>query len=172
MPLGFIFAAVFLVFASPGVFSAAIGIPAALSGLLIRAWSSGHIRKNAELAMSGPYAYTRNPLYLGSFVMGTGFTVASGVWWLSVVFVVLFAGIYLPVMRIEARELEDIFGERFKHYASRVPLFIPYRRRYPREQRRFELSLYMRYREYQAALGFAAVCGTLFLKYWLRGWLL
>ena len=94
-------------------------------GLLLRAWGSGHLRKNDALATSGPYAYTRNPLYLGSFIMGLGFTIASGRWWLGVLFVALFLGIYLPVMRVESATLAQLFGESFQEYAGAVPVFLP-----------------------------------------------
>ena len=124
VPLGFIFAVVFLIFANPIPLTIAVGGLIAIAGLLIRAWSSGHIRKNKTLAISGPYAYTRNPLYVGSFIMGLGFTIAAGVWWLAILFAILFLGIYLPVMRFEAIELTDIFGESFEKYAREVPLFI------------------------------------------------
>src|SRR5258705_6417904 len=98
VPLGFLFTIVFLVFAKPTALTIAIGGAIAFIGVTIRAWSSGHIRKAKELAVSGPYAYTRNPLYVGSFILGIGFTVAAGVWWLALIFAALFLGIYLPVM--------------------------------------------------------------------------
>ena len=153
VPLGFVFAAVFLIFARPSFLTLAIGGAIALVGLLIRAWSSGHIRKNRELAVSGPYAYTRNPLYLGSFILGLGFTIASGVWWLGILFIALFLGIYLPVMRVEAKDLIDLFGEKYKEYAENVPLFFPRLTKYKASYEKFDKELYMRYREYRAALG-------------------
>lgn len=172
VPLGFLFAAVFLYFANPEPITLLIGAVISIVGLLIRAWSSGHIRKNQTLAISGPYAYTRNPLYVGSFIMGVGFTIASGVWWLAILFAVLFLGIYLPVMRNEATELTEIFGDSFKKYAEEVPLFIPRLTKYKAEEsstNKFDLDLYLRYREYQAALGVAFALGVLALKaYFLR----
>ena len=164
VPLGFIFGAVFLVFASPTPWLLATGLVIALLGLVLRAWSAGHIRKNQELAVSGPYAFTRNPLYLGSFLMGAGFTFASGVWWLGLLFVVLFLGIYFPVMRIEAAELTAIFGREYKEYAEKVPLLFPWAYRLQSKDKRFELELYLRYREYRAALGFLAVSALLIIK--------
>lgn len=167
VPLGFIFAAVFLFFARPEPVTLLIGAVISVIGLLIRAWSSGHIRKNQTLAISGPYAYTRNPLYVGSFIMGLGFTIASGVWWLAILFAILFLGIYLPVMRNEAKELTDIFGDSFAKYAEEVPLFIPRLTKYKDENsspNKFELDLYLTYREYQAALGVGFALGILVLK--------
>ncbi len=155
VPLGFLFAAIFLFFARPSPLSLAVGGVIAVLGLLIRAWASGHIRKNQELAVSGPYALTRNPLYLGSFILGLGFTIASGVWWLGLLFIALFLGIYLPVMRVEAEDLEAIFGEQYLDYSRRVPLFFPRLRAKIGADVKFDKNLYLRYREYRAALGSA-----------------
>jgi len=132
-------------------------------GLAIRAWAAGHIRKNAQLAVSGPYAFTRNPLYLGSFILGLGFTIASGRWELALVFAALFLGIYFPVMRVEASTMTELFGDKYKAYRESVPLFFP--RPTPFRQSdshltRFDASLYMRYREYRAALGLAVAANV------------
>lgn len=155
VPLGFLFAAVFLYFARPEFSTLIVGGVIAVVGVLIRAWASGHIRKNKTLAVSGPYAYTRNPLYLGSFILGIGFTAASGVWWLALLFIALFLGIYLPVMRVESDDLTELFGEEYKEYARRVPLFFPRPTAYKTASSavKFDRELYMRYREYRAALG-------------------
>lgn len=162
VPLGFLFAIVFLIFAKPDFLWLAIGGSIAAVGLLIRAWASGHIRKNQQLAVSGPYAHTRNPLYLGSFIMGFGFTLASGVWWLAILFALLFLGIYVPVMRAEAKELIEIFGADYEKYSKEVPLFLPRVTAYRGENsspQKFDFELYLRYREYRAALGVAfALC--------------
>lgn len=172
VPLGFLFAIIFLYFAEPDFRFLAIGGIAAVIGLLIRAWSSGHIRKNQTLAVSGPYAYTRNPLYLGSFIMGLGFTIASGVWWLAILFAVLFLGIYLPVMKAESKELTSIFGEIYRDYSIRVPLFLPRLTAYRQENSsptKFDFDLYLKYREYRAVLGVAfALCVLAAKAYFLR----
>ncbi|MGD0144317.1 MAG: isoprenylcysteine carboxylmethyltransferase family protein, partial [Rhizomicrobium sp.] len=89
-------------------------------GLLLRALASGHVRKNETLATSGPYAYTRNPLYLGSLLMGIGFAVAARSWWVGVALVVMFFAIYLPVIRGEEEFLRTRFPD-FEDYAQRVP---------------------------------------------------
>jgi protein-S-isoprenylcysteine O-methyltransferase Ste14 len=172
VPLGFIFAPLFLLLAEPSARTLAAGGAVAAVGLLIRAWASGHIRKNDALATSGPYAHTRNPLYLGSFVMGVGFTVAaSGRWWLLVAlgaaFAALFLGIYLPVMRVEAQTLAQKFGGEFALYARAVPLFLPRLTAYRgAHETGFDARLYLRYREYRAALGLLAAFALLVLK-WL-----
>ena len=173
VPLGFLFAIIFLIFSRPQLVTLLIGAVVAIIGLLIRAWSSGHIRKNKTLAISGPYAYTRNPLYVGSFIMGLGFTIAAGVWWLAILFAILFLGIYLPVMRFEAKELTEIFGESFAKYAEEVPLFIPRFTAYGDENslaNKFEIDLYLKYREYRAAIGVAFALGVLVLKLLIKNY--
>ena len=164
VPLGFVLSVAFLVFAQPKPLSLLIGGAIAVAGLLIRAWASGHIRKNQTLAVSGPYAYTRNPLYLGSFILGVGFTIAAGLWWLALLFVILFLGIYLPVMRVEAEELTQIFGADYEKYAARVPLFFPRPAANEKSETNFDFALYLRYREYQAALGLIFAWTVLLVK--------
>jgi protein-S-isoprenylcysteine O-methyltransferase Ste14 len=171
VPLGFLCAALFILFAQPRPATLAAGAPLSVVGLLLRAWGSGHLRKNDALATSGPYAHTRNPLYLGSFIMGLGFTIASGKWWLGVLFVALFLGIYLPVMRVESATLAQLFGESFQQYARVVPVFLPRITPYRTGESRirFDQSLYLRYREYRAALGLMIAWGFLVFKaYYLK----
>ena len=167
VPLGFVCAALFLVFARPRPVTLIIGGAIAVFGLLLRAWAAGHIRKNDALATAGPYAYVQNPLYLGSFLIGLGFTVAAASLGLGILFAVLFLSIYLPVMRVEAATLIEIFGDSYREYARQVPLFLP--RLLPYQSRdaratKFEANLYMRYREYRAALGLLIVWGMLLVK--------
>ena len=155
VPLGFLSGALFLLFARPRPSTLIAGAVISVLGLLLRGWAAGHIRKNSALATSGPYAFTRNPLYLGSFLLGVGFTIGSGFWPLGILFAVLFLGIYFPVMRVESGTLAQLFGESFQRYAREVPLFFPrvtpYRSGEPANG--FDGNLYMRYREYRAALG-------------------
>ena len=167
MPLGFLCAAVFLFFARPTPLALAAGAGVSVLGLAIRAWAAGHIRKNAELATSGPYAFTRNPLYFGSFLLGLGFTIASGKWFLAVVFAALFIGIYLPTMRVEASTMAQLFGREFEAYRRSVPLFFPRLTPYRQGDSpavRFDGALYLRYREYRAALGLIIAWGLLLIK--------
>ena len=167
VPLGFLCGAAFIFFARPTPRMLLIGASVSLLGLALRAWAAGHIRKNAQLATSGPYAFTRNPLYLGSFLLGLGFTIASGRWWLGLLFAALFLGIYLPVMRVEATHLAELFGKEFETYRQVVPLFFPRITPFrPNESavNRFDGSLYLRYREYRAALGLVIAWGLLLIK--------
>lgn len=164
VPLGFIFAIIFIIFAKPTLVSLAVGAAVAYVGVLIRAWASGHIRKAKKLAVSGPYAYTRNPLYVGSFIMGVGITIAAGVWWLAILFAVLFLGIYLPVMRVEIGDMRRIFGVEFDDYENNVPLFVPRLTKWKDSGERFDFQLYLQYREYRAAIGVAVVIALLAAK--------
>jgi protein-S-isoprenylcysteine O-methyltransferase Ste14 len=167
VPLGFVFAILFVVFSKPDRTTLIVGGIISLIGLAIRAWASGHIRKASELAVSGPYAYTRNPLYLGSLILGLGFTIAAGVWWLGLLFVLLFLGIYLPVMRVEVEDIRRIFGPEFDEYEREVPLFLPRLTPWRKNERKFDVSLYLRYREYRAAVGAALAITALALKAYL-----
>ncbi len=178
VPLGFLCAAAFVGLARPRALTLVAGGAVAVCGLLVRAWASGHIRKNAALAVSGPYAYTRNPLYLGSFVLGVGFTIAAAGGWLlfgvlGAMFAALFLGIYLPVMRVEAVILAELFGADYRRYAAAVPLLFPrltpYRVDGDAKALKFDADLYLRYREYRAALGLLIGWCLLALKaYWLK----
>lgn len=164
VPLGFLFAVLFLIFAQPQLINLVIGGLLSLIGLLVRAWASGHIRKNTELAVSGPYAHTRNPLYLGSFLLGAGFTFASGFWWLPIVFCVLFLSIYLTVMKVEKADVHEIFGKDYDEYAANVPLFFPRLTPWKKSNEKFDFQLYLNYREYRAALGLIFALGILAAK--------
>ncbi|HKO42067.1 MAG TPA: isoprenylcysteine carboxylmethyltransferase family protein [Pyrinomonadaceae bacterium] len=171
VPLGFLCAILFMVFAQPRPTTLAVGAVVSILGLGVRAWASGHIRKNSALATSGPYAFTRNPLYLGSFLLGVGFTIASGFWPLGILFALLFLGIYFPVMRVESATLAELFGKEFEDYARQVPLFFPRITPYRNgdSANRFDSSLYMRYREYRAALGLVIAWALLAFKaYYFR----
>jgi len=166
VPLGFVCGALFFVFARPRPLTLIIGAIVALPGLALRAWASGYLRKNDSLATAGPYAYTRNPLYLGSFLIGLGFTVAAGRWVLGLVFLALFAGIYVPVMRVESQTLAHLFGENYQRYAQEVPIFFPRLSPYVGNEgpETFDGDLYRRYREYRAALGLVIAWVLLAMK--------
>jgi len=170
VPLGFVIAPIFIFLARPQPWTLAVGGAIAMSGLTLRAWASGHLKKNDALATTGPYAYTRNPLYLGSFLIGVGFTIAAGRWELAAIFAVLFLGIYVPVMRVEAETVEELFGHKYRRYAQAVPMFLPRLTPYHGPAKaEFDVALYKRYREYQAALGFVAAFAILLAKaLWFR----
>ena len=168
VPLGFGLAVAYLLLARPAPKLLLCGAVLALAGLWLRAWAAGHLSKNQRLATGGPYAYTRNPLYLGSAVMGLGGALAGRSWLIGAAFVVLFVLVYWPVMQRESRFLETEFPETFAPYAARVPLFFPRLSPWRGEGERFQWRLYLRNREYEAAAGYAGVMVFLALRTWLR----
>jgi len=125
VPLGTVLGLIFLVLMHPSFRSLWIGGTVALAGAALRVWAAGHIDKGKVLAQSGPYALTRNPLYLGSFLMAIGIVLAGQAYWLLIPFGLFFLGVYYPVMKAEEVELLQGYGHEFVHYASRVPLFVP-----------------------------------------------
>ena len=167
VPLGFLFAVIYFWLARPTWRSMALGSVVIAPGLLIRALASGHVRKNEALATSGPYAYTRNPLYLGSLLIGLGFVIAARSWWLGAILVVIFVAIYIPVIRDEESFLRQRFAE-FDEYARQVPRLlprlVPYNRPGPGTVTRFSPDLFWRHREYNALLGCVAIVIALVIK--------
>jgi protein-S-isoprenylcysteine O-methyltransferase Ste14 len=163
VPLGFLFAAFFLVRARPHWWSLAAGSAVALTGVWIRAISSGHVKKNEELATSGPYAYTRNPLYFGSIVIAAGFALAALRWEIAVALVILFAAIYVPVIRGEEHFLTRHFAN-YSEYCSRVPRLLPRLRAGEPGRSRFSPELYRKHREYNALLGTLALIAALAMR--------
>lgn len=142
----------------------------ALLGLLIRAWSAGSIDKDRKLATGGPYAHTRNPLYLGSLCLGIGAVVAGGQWIFAPLFIVFFWTVYGAAMREEAAGLQERFGEAYGPYAQAVPLFLP--RPTPwadAEGSGFGLDRYLRNKEWEALVGLLAAFALLTAKYYWFG---
>lgn len=163
VPLGFLSAAIFLWLARPTWMSIALGSLVMLPGLWLRAIAAGHVRKNAELTTSGPYAYTRNPLYLGSILIAIGFSVATCNPWIGIVIIVLFLAIYLPVILSEEAYLRGAFPG-FDDYARRVPRLLPRLTAANDESGAFSRELYRKHREYNAVIGAACMMGALILK--------
>lgn len=125
VPLGWLLGLAALYLARPTAGYLLAGVVVALLGEALRLWASGYLEKNRRLATGGPYAWTRNPLYLGSLLVGLGFCLATGRPALVVVLAVLFVAVYLPVMKREAARLGESFRDEYAGYAARVPLFLP-----------------------------------------------
>jgi protein-S-isoprenylcysteine O-methyltransferase Ste14 len=169
VPLGFLAAILFVAGSRPSWRWLAIGAPIALCGAAIRAWASGHLRKNAELCVSGPYAHTRNPLYFGSFVMALGCAVCGGSLWLGALLVGCFLLVYGPVMQAEAAHMQALFAGAYTQWAAEVPLFFPRLMPYAAGlSRGFDPQQYLRHREYRAAIGLAIVIGILIARVVMR----
>lgn len=170
VPLGFLTAAIYLFeLWRRAPLPAAIGWSVALvaPGLWLRGYAAGYVKKNQELTMTGPYAFTRNPLYLGSMLMAAGFAVALLSWPIAVVLGVGFFAIYVPVIASEERFLRATFPE-FDGYSRRVPRLLPRLIARPAPgadgtKGAFSFSLYLRHREYNAAVGVALLYGSLLL---------
>jgi protein-S-isoprenylcysteine O-methyltransferase Ste14 len=167
VPLGFVFAVLYLWLATPTLKSILIGGALIVPGLIIRALASGHLQKNEQLATGGPYAYTRNPLYLGSLILSVGFALAARSWWIVGGIVLLFFVIYLPVIRAEEVFLRGRFPE-FEHYAREVPSLFPRVSRFEKQSGSFSWDLYWKHREYNATLGAAAIMAMLLAKLMMR----
>jgi protein-S-isoprenylcysteine O-methyltransferase Ste14 len=141
VPSGFLLVVVFGWFSRPDALSLMIGLPISLLGLALRAWAAGSLAKNQQLATGGPYAYTRNPLYIGTLVVAAGLTVATRSPGLGVLFAAVFAFVYLPVIQNEQQHLRNLFAG-YATYADQVPVFWPRLTPYPeRNPSRFQFSL-------------------------------
>ena len=164
MPLGFLTAAVYLFelwrhAARPGAI--ALSLLLVLPGLWLRGYAAGYVKKNRELTQTGPYAHTRNPLYLGSILIAAGFAVALLNWVVAVMLAAMFLIIYVPVIASEERFLRANFPD-FEAYCRRVPRLIPrLTAAHPGEAEtevssgKFSFARYLRHREYNAAIGAA-----------------
>jgi protein-S-isoprenylcysteine O-methyltransferase Ste14 len=163
VPLGFAFAVLYFWLAKPSVQSILLGAALVIPGLVIRALASGYLQKNEQLATGGPYAYIRNPLYLGSLILSVGFALAARSWWIVAGIVILFFVIYLPVIRSEETFLRGRFPQ-FDEYARKVPSLLPRLSRFGKGGGSFSWELYWKHREYNAALGSLAMMAGLLAK--------
>ena len=165
VPLGFVFAAFFLFLARPGWASLLLSLALVLPGLWLRGYAAGYVKKNQELTTTGPYAYTRNPLYVGSMLIAFGFAAASRSWILVVVLAALFFAIYLPTIRSEEQFLRGHFPT-FEAYARQVPRLFPRLTPAPTSAARgtFSRERYLLHREYNSGIGAAAIYVALLLR--------
>jgi protein-S-isoprenylcysteine O-methyltransferase Ste14 len=161
VPSGFVIVLVFAWFSRPTAPSLELGLPVSVAGLALRAWAAGCLAKDQRLAKGGPYAHTRNPLYLGTLLVAAGLAIAARSPWLAALFAAVFFFVYLPAIQLEEQHLRRLFPE-YGAFADHVPALWPRLRavQYAGAQR-FRWALYVKNREYQAALGFAA--GAAFL---------
>ena len=172
VPLGFLTAALYLFElwrTAPRLTAVAWSLALVAPGVWLRGYAAGYVKKNRELTQTGPYAHTRNPLYLGSMLMAAGFAVALLSWPVTLVLAAGFAVIYIPVIASEERFLRATFPG-FDAYCRRVPRLIP--RLTPPEAAdkgagagRFSFELYLKHREYNALVGAALLyLSLLFLR--------
>jgi protein-S-isoprenylcysteine O-methyltransferase Ste14 len=173
--LGYPLALVFWLLATSTPRSILVGGIVAAFGLFIRGAAAGYLRKDQDLATTGPYAYMRNPLYLGSAFLAAGFVVAGRSWWAGALVAAYFAIFYYAVMRNEEEDLRARFGAAFDQYAARVPLFFPSwvssrvnAKNAGNRGEKFSWAQYRRNHEYRALLGAMAGLAALGLRLWLR----
>jgi protein-S-isoprenylcysteine O-methyltransferase Ste14 len=157
-------------FAHPQLRWLLCGAGIAIVGLILRGYAAGHLRKHQQLATSGPYAYTRNPLYLGSVLLAAGFCVASHSWISTIVLAAYLAVFYPAVIQREEGELASLYGSAFVEYARRVPAFWPRLTPYLKHSaERFSFGLYKQNREYEAAVGLGVALAILWgLMLWRK----
>ncbi len=162
VPTGLLLAAAFVWLSQPVLPTLLLGFPVALAGLAVRAWAAGHLRKNQQLTVSGPYAFVRNPLYIGTLLTAIGCTIAAAQPYLAAFIGVVFLFVYLPVMEQEEQHLANLFPE-FTAYARRVPQLLP---RIPESlpAQGFSWSVYLQNKEQKALYGFVAVYAFLVAK--------
>ena len=164
--LGYPLALAVLWFSRPTLQSILLGALAGAIGLCIRAYAAGYLHKQEVLTVTGPYAYTRNPLYLGSAILALGAGIATYSWISISILVIYFAVFYSIVMRREERELHLRHGESFEEYARTVPLFVPRltAAKLPGNSAgSFSLAQYKKNHEWQAAAGFLLLLVVLYL---------
>jgi protein-S-isoprenylcysteine O-methyltransferase Ste14 len=156
--LGFVFAMAALYFSQPTRVSLLAGIAIGSVGEAIRVWAAGHLEKSREVTTSGPYRFTRHPLYLGSSIMAVGVAVASRSLVVAVVMIVYMGATIAAAIRTEEAFLRKQFGGAYDDYAAS---------RGPNAARQFSLARAWRNKEYRAVTGFAAFVGLMIARMWL-----
>lgn len=153
-----------LVLVRPRPWSLALGVPLALVGEALRLWASGHIEKTKTLATGGPYAHTRNPLYVGSLLMAVGMAAAAASPWVALAAAVYFLAFYPSVVREEADFLAKKFGEDYAAWAAAVPLFLPRLTPAGPRSSRFAWARVRQNREWRTAIAVPAIAALLFVR--------
>ena len=176
VPLGFLAAAIYLfelARRAPVPAAVAWSLVLVLPGLWLRAYAAGYVKKNRELTQTGPYAHTRNPLYLGSMLIAAGFSLAILSWAFALTLILGFIAIYVPVIASEEKFLRATFPD-FDAYCRRVPRILPRITPAPAPSAeitppgQFSFALYRKHREYNSAIGAALLYGSLGLGIWLH----
>ncbi len=167
--INWLFGLIYLFFARPTYTSLLWAALVVGCGEGLRVWASGYIRKSTRLATSGPYAFTRNPLYLGSFIVGLGFCLGGRSWWLAGAFILLFLLIYGTTMKSEERKLRKLFPDEYPTYAGEVPPFFPLWKRYKGSGGGFQWKRFLENQEHKTLVGLVAVFALLLLKIAIMG---
>jgi protein-S-isoprenylcysteine O-methyltransferase Ste14 len=160
---GYLLGALALVLARPTVTSIVIGLSLALVGETVRLWAAGHIEKTQALATGGPYAHTRNPLYVGSVLLALGAAAAAASPWVVLGVVVYFVAFYPAVIAEESGYMRTKFGADYDAWAAEVPAFLPRITPGGARRSRFSWARVKKNREWHTALALPLL-GVLF--YW------
>ena len=123
--IGIVFVIFVSIMSKPNKTLFMIGSALVFMGIMIRLWASGHIKKNKALATDGPYAYVRHPLYVGNITMGTGFALASGLWWAIPLFVIILITFYPQAIQREDDKLHRAFQEDWENWRQKTPALLP-----------------------------------------------
>ena len=161
VPLGYAAFALVMILARPRMESMAVGIALAVLGEGLRIWASGHLEKTERLATGGPYAHTRNPLYVGSALLGLGVAVASAGLWVVVAVAAYFAALYPAVIREESAFLAGRFPEEYAAWAREVPAFLPRLRPAGPRATRFDWRRVKANREWRTAAALPVVAALM-----------
>jgi len=143
-----------IIFARPDLTSFLTGLGICFLGLLIRTWSAGHLSKEKELAISGPYQYTRNPLYLGNFVIGISVAFAARSWWVLGYFAAYFLLFYPLAIKREMKRMKEFFPGEYDEYKKKTPLFFPSWKSFSLSgKNKFNWTLFRKNKEWRALIG-------------------
>jgi len=149
--------------ATPSARSISIGFIFMMSGMFFRAWSSGYIEKDRELATEGPYSLTRNPLYFGNLLLAAGIAVASNNWVTALICAVYYLSFFTFLIAIERKRMKMRFGSRYEEWAKQANLFFPRLKRIKKFN--FNIAFYMKNREYRVLFYSLFVIAVLVIKY-------
>ncbi|MBV9303461.1 MAG: isoprenylcysteine carboxylmethyltransferase family protein [Acidobacteriaceae bacterium] len=164
VPAGFLLLVAFAWLSRPSRVSLLVGLPLSMLGLWLRAWAAGHLAKDRQLATTGPYAYLRNPLYVGTLIVAAGIVIAARDMLLGVIFLFVFLLAYLPAIELEEQHLRSLFPA-YDFYAARVNRLFPLSK-WTGNHARFSWLFYINNKEYDALLGFALAVAWLLFKLW------
>ncbi len=142
-----------------------LGVPIIIFGELFRIWSQGFIEKGSKLAVSGLYAYTRNPLYISNFFIGLGFVLILSNFWFVLVYSIGFCLIYSGIIRQEEGYLSNQFGSLYQDYCAHVPRVFPRLIAYPkRSNESFRWKLVLKHGEHIAFSSILLLLISLYLR--------
>lgn len=159
VPLGFACGVAVLGLARPTPWLLWTGLAVACVGEALRIWAAGHLEKSREVTQSGPYRWTRHPLYVGSTIMGVGLAMASSSAIVAIIVIAYLAMTLTAAIRTEEAFLRQAFGDAYDRYRAGAA---------PAVSRQFSVERAMRNREYRAATGLVVASLLLILRMWLR----